>query len=198
MIIIYDTLNILQLLCIRCILNIRLCFNDFKESFKPGIALLKHLCKFNEHLNRGNKDVDIQGIGRKRNWIECSVGNKISTRNQNRQVQHPLKEIISCMKQSHPVIVIRLGLQKQLIAVRKFITLNVFIGEGFDNTDTGQRILQACIDTGNLTAVIHKGCLHFLILKHTENQHDQRYCNQNQGQRYVDVQQQQKGTDNFQ
>ena len=164
MIIIYDTLNILQLLCIRCILNIRLCFNDFKESFKPGIALLKHLCKFNEHLNRSNKDVDIQGIGRKRNWIECSVGNKISTRNQNRQVQHPLKEIISCMKQS---------------------------------TDTGQRILQACIDTGNLTAVIHKGCLHFLILKHTENQHDQRYCNQNQGQRYVDVQQQQKGTDNF-
>ena len=81
MIIIDDTLNILQLLRIRCILNIRFCFNDFQKSLEAGIALLKHLCKFNQNLNWCHKDVDIQCIGRKRNWIECSIGDKITAGN---------------------------------------------------------------------------------------------------------------------
>ena len=106
MIVINDTLHIFQILCIIRILNIRFRFNDVQKSFKSGIAFLKHFRKLDQYLNRCHKDVDIQRIGRKRNRIQRPVRNKIASRNQNCQIEHSLKEVISCMKQTHTIVII--------------------------------------------------------------------------------------------
>ena len=51
-----------------------------------------------------------------------------------------------------------------MVAFFEFIPFNVFIGEGLDDPDAGQCILQAGIDVADLPAVFHESDLHAFIL----------------------------------
>ena len=189
--------DVLERARVRTVHNLRLCLHDFKKPFETRKALLEHFCKLHQHLNRVDENVDVQRIGRQIHRVNLSGSDEVAARNENRQKEHALKEVVARMENTHALVVLLLRAQKFQIAFAEFFVLHALVGEGLDHTDSGQAILQACVDSGDLPAVVHENGAHFLVLPYAERQHDQRDGEQNERHRDVDPQEQRKGTENF-
>ena len=101
------------------------------------------------------------------------------------------------MEDSHALVVLFLRAEELQVARAELFMFNGFVGEGFHHTDTGQGILQACVDSGNFAAVVHKDGAHLFVLPYAEHEHHKSDGEQNQRHRHVDPEQQSERTENF-
>ena len=171
--------DICEFLCIRCVFDFCRCFHDIKKTTETGKTLLHHFHQFNQNLNRADKNSNVKSIHGQVSSLHFTAGNKISTIYQSNQIHHSLKEKIGTHETSHTTVIIPFGNKKSFIAFFKFRMLNIFIGKGLHNTDTGESILKTGIYITDLSPVFHKSFLHPGILpereqKHQNNQNDQR------------------------
>ena len=164
--------DIFQWLRIFCIHNLRFCLNDIQESSESGQPFLHHFRKLYQNLDRTDKNANIKRIHCQICRLHLSMCNQPASKHQRHQIHHPLKEQIASCKTTHTTIICILWAQKTLIALFKFFPFNVFIRKRLYHTNSCQRILKAGIQISDLTSVIHKCCLHLLILSIRKKQHN--------------------------
>ena len=73
-----------------------------------------------------------------------------------------------------------------MIALFKFVALDLFICKRLHYADASQRILKAGVDISNLPAVFHEGLLHPAVLPEREDEHTENQNNQREGKPPVD------------
>ena len=101
------------------------------------------------------------------------------------------------MEAAHGLIVVVTGPDKVFVAVSKLFPFNVFIGEGLNDADPGEGVLEPGVDIPDLSPVIHKGFLHAFILTDTEPYHERHDDGQADGQLSVDQEKEDEGTDDL-
>ena len=100
----------------------------------------------------------------KERYWECLLGDSSAV---------SLEEKVPPHEISHAVIIVPLGNKESMVAFSELFALNLFVCKRLDDTDACQRILQAGVDVADLSAVLHKGLLHPLVLAEREDEHTQ-------------------------
>ena len=190
-------MHIAEGLSTRFILDSRPRIHDVEKSAESGEALLNHLYKFDENLNRADKDSDIESVHSKICRIHLTVGNKITAEYQCNEIHHALKEQIPTHETAHATVVCILGKQECMIAFGKLFLFNFFIGKGLYHADSAERILKACVDVSDFPTVLHESFLHPAVLTHRKHKHDNYNDYEWNGKPPVDEEQKDKGADNL-
>src|SRR5699024_1071261 len=189
------SLRILNRNSIFFIDNFRFRLDNIQETSETGQSLLDHFRQFHEHLDRADKNTDVQGVHGKICRRHFTEGNEDAAGCQSDQVHKPLEKCISALECSHGTIVILLGEKEVFIPFVEFSALNIFISKRLNDPNAFQRILKGSVDVADFAAVVQEGCLHPLILVSAENDHKNDDSCQNQSQFPLNQKQEDEGTD---
>ena len=182
---------------IRRVHDLRFRLHHIQETAESGKAFLHHLDQFYKDLDGTDKNADVKRVHGKISHFHLTFRDQIPSEDKGDQVHHALKEQIPSHKTAHTVVVIPFRQQERMVAFAEFFPLNLLIGKGLYDADTGQSVLQTGVYISDLPAVLHECFLHPLVLPEREEEHAKYQDDQRKRQHPVDNEQKEKRADDF-
>ena len=186
-----------QRMRLRTIDDVRYGFDHFDETFESGISLLKLFREVDEHFDRIEEDADVKCVDRQFAGGEGAAGDEPAAADQDRSVEQPLKEAVPGVETAHDLVIAHLGVEKLQVGVAELAPFQLFVGEGFYHTDSGEGILNPGVNAGDFAAVVQENRVHPAVFADREERHHHRDREQNQRHRHVDEHQNGEGPDDL-
>ena len=186
-----------KLFCIRPILDIRLDLHDLAEALETAVPVLKLLREIDQCPHGIGKYTDVEHKCDKITDIDLTICNKDGSGENDVDLNQCRERAQSRLKASHIMIAVLLGGQKSRISYLKLFLLNLLVGKRLYHADAGEVILNLPVDLRNLHTVLAERTPHFSVQVIRVSKHKRQDDERRQRQKWADIDQDHKRTDDL-